>query len=78
MRLFFKILKITAVLIIIFILSLFTASILMQDKVAGYILKSLNKSISTKYEFESVRLSLLRQFPKASLDLKNVIVHSSD
>jgi len=77
MRLFFKILKITAVLIIIFILSLFTASILMQDKVAGYILKSLNKSISTKYEFESVRLSLLRQFPKASLDLKNVIVHSS-
>jgi len=77
MRLFFKILKITAVLIIIFILGLFTASILMQDKVAGYILKSLNKSISTKYEFESVRLSLLRQFPKASLDLKNVIIHSS-
>lgn len=77
MRLFFKILKITAVLIIIFILGLFTASILMRDKVAGYILKSLNKSISTKYEFESVRLSLLRQFPKASLDLKNVIIHTS-
>lgn len=77
MRLFFKILKITAVLIIIFILGLFIASILMQDKVAGYILKSLNNSISTKYEFESVKLSLLKQFPKASLDLKNVIVHSS-
>lgn len=77
MRLFIKILKITVSLIIIIILGLFAASLLMQDKVAGYILKSLNNNISTKYEFESVRLSLLRQFPKASLDLNNVIVHSS-
>jgi len=77
MRLFLKILKISVVLIIIVVLGLFTASVLMQDKVAGYILRSLNESLSTKYEFETVKLSLLRQFPKASLDLRNVIVHSS-
>lgn len=77
MRLFLKILKIIAVLIIAIIVMLFSASLLMQDRVAGIILKSLNKNISTKYEFESVKLSFLRKFPKASLDLKNVLVHSS-
>ncbi len=77
MRLFFRILKIFAVLIIAVIIALFTASFLMQDKVAGFILRSLNKSISTKFEFESVRLSFLKKFPKATLDLKNVLVHSS-
>ncbi|MCJ7448123.1 MAG: AsmA-like C-terminal region-containing protein [Bacteroidales bacterium] len=77
MRLLLKILKIIAVLIIAFTVILFSASLLMQDRVAGIILKSLNKNISTKYEFESVKLSFLRKFPKASLDLKNVLVHSS-
>ena len=77
MRLFLKILKIFAGLIIAITVMLFSASLLMQDSVAGIILKSLNKNISTKYEFESVKLSFLRKFPKASLDLKNVLVHSS-
>ena len=77
MRLFLKIFKIIAVLVIAVTVLLFTAAFIMQDKVADIILKSLNKSISTKFEFESVRLSFLRKFPKASLDLKNVLVHSS-
>ncbi|MCX6330470.1 MAG: hypothetical protein NTZ85_13285 [Bacteroidia bacterium] len=77
MKIFFRILKVLAVLIITVILSLFTASFLMQNKVADYIIKSLNKNIATKFEFGSVRLSFLRKFPEASLDLKNVLVHSS-
>jgi AsmA-like C-terminal region len=77
MRLFYKILKITAVFVIAVTVVLFSASFLLQDKVAGIILKSLNKSITTKFEFESVKLSFLRKFPEASLDLKNVLVHSS-
>lgn len=56
---------------------LFTASFLLQDKVTGMILKSLNKNIQTKFEFKSSHLSFLKKFPKASLDLKNVFVHSS-
>jgi hypothetical protein len=77
MRLFLKILKIFAVLIITLTVGLFTASFLLQDKVTGLILKSLNKNIQTKFEFESSHLSFLRKFPKASLSLKNVLVHSS-
>jgi hypothetical protein len=77
MKLFLKILKIFAVLIITLTVGLFTASFLLQDKVTGMILKSLNKDIQTKFEFESSHLSFLRKFPKASLDLKDVLVHSS-
>lgn len=77
MKIFLRIFKLTALLIIAITMILFVASFLMQDKVAGIILKSLNKDISTKFEFESVRLSFLKRFPNASLDLKNVLVHSS-
>jgi len=64
-------------MVIIITVGLFAASFLLQDKVTGLILKSLNKNIQTKFEFESSHLSFLRKFPKASLDLKNVLVHSS-
>jgi len=77
MKLLFRFLKIFAAIIITITVALFTASFLLQDKVAGMILKSLNKDIQTKFEFESSHLSFLRKFPKASLDLKNVLVHSS-
>jgi hypothetical protein len=77
MRFFYGILKILAILFIVITATLFFGSFVMQDTVAGIILRSLNKNISTKYEFESVRLSYLKKFPKASLDLNNILVHSS-
>ncbi|MCU0471829.1 MAG: hypothetical protein MUC93_00495 [Bacteroidales bacterium] len=77
MKLFYRILKIFSLLIIAVTVTLFSASFLMQDKVAGIILKSLSRNISTKFDIGTVKLSFLRRFPKASLDLKNVVVHSS-
>jgi len=77
MRLVFRIGKIVSLVIVVITVILFTSSLFVQDKVAGIILKSLNKNLLTKYEFESVRLSFLRRFPKASLDIRNVLVHSS-
>jgi len=77
MRIFYSVLKIIAVTVIALTVTLFSGSLLMQDTVAGIILRSLNKSISTRFEFEKVKLSFLRQFPNASLYLKNVLVHSS-
>ncbi len=49
----------------------------MQDKVADIILKSLNHNISTKLQVGSFRLSFLSKFPKAALELRNVLVKSS-
>jgi hypothetical protein len=77
MKLLFRFLKIFVVIIITITVALFSASFLLQDKVTGMILKSLNKNIQTKFEFGSAHLSFLRKFPKASLDLNNVLVHSS-
>jgi hypothetical protein len=77
MKHFFRIFKIFAVLIITVTVILFSGSLLMQDKMAGIILKSLSKNVSTKFDIGTIKLSFLRRFPKASLDLKNVVVHSS-
>ena len=72
-----KIFRVIAATAIAATIILFTASLLVQDKVAGIVLRSLNRNLLTKYEFGSVRLSFLKRFPKASLDLKDVLVHSS-
>jgi hypothetical protein len=77
MKLVLKILKLSAILILTVTVLLFSASLLMQERVAGIILESLNKNISTKLDIGSFRLSFLRKFPNASLELKNVLVHSS-
>ncbi len=49
----------------------------MQNKVADIILKSLNRNFLTKIETESYRFSLLKKFPRATIELRNVLVHSS-
>lgn len=77
MRIFLKILKITAILIALGSIILFSASLFLQKSVANIILKSLNDNITTKLDIGDFRLSFLRKFPRASLELKNVLIHSS-
>ncbi len=72
-----KLLKVAGGLILSLVFLLFFASVIMQDKAADIILKSLNKNFSTKIETGSYHLSFLKKFPKASFELKNVLVHSS-
>ncbi len=72
-----RILKITGALILSVIVLLFIVSAMMQDKVAGIVFKSLNRNFATKIETGSYHLSLIKKFPKASFELKNVIVYSS-
>lgn len=77
MKILLKILKFSAILILTISVILFTAARVMQDKVADIILKSLNQNISTKLHVGAFRLSFLSKFPKASLELRNVLVRSS-
>jgi hypothetical protein len=76
-----KILKLTGKLLIFLILALTAvmaiASSLMQDKAGKIILSGLNRNISTRVDVKDIRFSFLRRFPKASFELKNVLVHSS-
>ena len=77
MKLAAKILKIISILFFSVLVILFSLSLIMQNKVAGILLKTLNNNFSTKIETGSYRLSLIKKFPKASVELKNVLVHSS-
>ena len=77
MNILLKILKITAILLLGVLMALFSASLIMQNKVGGLILQSLNRNFATKIETGSYRLSLIRKFPKATVELKDVLVHSS-
>jgi len=77
MKLFLKIGKLFAILILIVSIILLSASFLLRDKVGFIILRSLNKNLSTRLDVGSYKLSFLRKFPRASLELKDVLVHSS-
>lgn len=77
MKLFLKIAKLSAILVLTVSIILISASFLLGDKVGFIILKSINKNLSTKLDVGSYKLSFLKKFPKASLELKNVFVHSS-
>jgi hypothetical protein len=77
MKLFLKIGKLLAILVLTVSIILLTASFLLKDKVGYIILRSFNKNLSTKIDVGSFKLSFIRKFPNASLELKNVLVHSS-
>lgn len=77
MKLFLKIGKLLAILILTVSVILISASFLLKDKVGFIILRSLNKNLSTRLEVGSYRLSFLKKFPRASLELHDVVVHSS-
>ncbi len=77
MKMLLKILKITAILLMAVLVVLFSASLIMQNRVGGLIIKTLNRNFSTKIETGSYRLSLIKKFPRATVELKDVLVHSS-
>jgi hypothetical protein len=77
MKIFLKIAKLLVILILAVSIILISASLLLGDKVGFLILKSINKNLSTKLDVGSYKLSFLKKFPKATLELKNVLVHSS-
>jgi hypothetical protein len=72
-----KILKITGITVASFMVILIAAAFFLQERVANIVLQKLNDKLITKYEYSSLNFSLLRKFPKASLELKNVVVLSS-
>ena len=78
MKLLLKTGKIIALLVLAISVLLVTASFLLKDKVGFIILNTINRDLTTKLDVVSYRLSFLRKFPKASLELTDVLVHSSE
>jgi len=47
-----------------------------EDRITQYVVSGFNKQISTKAEVGDVRLSFLRKFPDATIELKDVVLFS--
>lgn len=77
MRIVSKILKIFALLMFLVTVVLITASYLLRDQVGAVVISNINKNIDTKIDVGSFRLSFIRKFPHASLELRDIYVLSS-
>lgn len=77
MKLVARILKIISIVLFILLTILFIISLLIQNRVGTIVLHTVNNSLATKIETGSYRLSLIKKFPRASVELKDVFVRSS-
>jgi hypothetical protein len=77
LKLALKILKWTALGIICILVLLAGFSIFLQDKIVTIFINSVNKNLSTKIEVAKGSFSLINKFPKGSVKLERVFIHSS-
>ena len=69
-----KILKITAVSLVILIVLLAVAPVLFKGRIINTIKNSVNKNINATLDLNDVSLSLLRNFPRASVSISGLSV----
>ena len=69
-----KIVKIIVITLIIIVVALAAIPFLFQDKIVALVKETINNNVNAKVEFSDANLSLLKNFPKASIELKNVVV----
>lgn len=77
MRLLINIIKWIAIVTGALLLILFSLSFLLRNRVTEIFLASVNRKISTKVLVGEYRLSFLKKFPKASVELKDLTILSS-
>ena len=65
-----KILKIALGFVAVIVLLLFSLPLLFTDKVEAIIKEEGNKMLNAEFDFESLDISLLRQFPRVSVSLE--------
>jgi hypothetical protein len=78
MKILLKSAKLFISLIIIVFILLISAAFFLENRVGLTVLDSLNKNLSTKIRTGSLHLSFIRKFPKASVELRNVVIQSSN
>ena len=71
MKKFFKILL--AVLVLVFAV-LFASPYLFKDKIIAFVKKTINENLNAKVDFTDVDLSLIKNFPNATVGIKNLSV----
>ena len=63
------------------VLILFAGGIILshfyKEKIIDFLVNELNKQLTTQIEVEEIKFSLIRKFPNASLEFKNVLIRST-
>jgi hypothetical protein len=77
MKLALKILKWTAAGVTLLLIVLFGISQFLQSNMVTLFVNAINKNLSTKIEVGSGSFSLINKFPRATVKLDNILVHSS-
>ncbi len=67
-----KLLKITGITLLVLIALLFALPLLLEGKIAEIIKNKVNHSINATLEFDEASLSLIKSFPNARVELKNI------
>ena len=69
-----KIVKIVVIVVAVVLVAAFVAPMLLRGKIAQIVKREANEMLDARVDFEKLDISLLRHFPRASLDLKGLTV----
>ena len=71
---FKKIIRITAIVLLVLLILLFTAPFIFKGKIVRLIKAEINNTLLAKTDFEDVDVSFFRRFPKVSLQIENLYI----
>ncbi|MBR4994505.1 MAG: AsmA family protein [Alistipes sp.] len=66
-----KVLKITSIALAVVLVALITLPMMFRGKIEALVKTEANKMLNAEFDFDKLDISLLRNFPSASLTLKN-------
>lgn len=69
-----KILKITGIVLLLLVLSLFAIPFFFQDAIKAKIADAINEKVDAKVSFADADLSLFRNFPQASVNVEKLLI----
>ncbi|MDD5150726.1 MAG: AsmA-like C-terminal region-containing protein [Flavobacterium sp.] len=69
-----KILKITGIVVVLFVVALFAIPYFFKDQIKAKIAQSINENVDAKVTFADADLSLFKNFPNANVSLDKLVI----
>ncbi|MBS7252595.1 AsmA-like C-terminal region-containing protein [Flavobacterium branchiicola] len=69
-----KILKITAIVLVVFVAALFAIPYFFKDQIKAKIADAINESVDAKVSFADADLSLFKNFPNATVGIEKLVI----
>ncbi|UWY29944.1 AsmA family protein [Flavobacterium sp. TR2] len=69
-----KVLKISAIILVVFVAALFAIPFLFKDQIKSKIVEAINESVDAKVSFTDADLSLFKNFPNATVGIEKLVI----